>query len=81
MRVPDDFSIIGFNDLEFCAAAYPSLTSIATPRYEMGLRSAEIILEIISGSGERPKERRIDLGFKLVERGSTRRAAAAAAGA
>ncbi len=76
IRVPDEMSIVGFNDLEFCATACPTLTSVATPRYEMGLRSAEIILEIISGSGERPRERRIDVGFKLIERDSTRRAAA-----
>jgi LacI family gluconate utilization system Gnt-I transcriptional repressor len=71
LKVPDDISIIGFNDLEFSATAYPGLTSVATPRYDIGLRSGEIVLEIIRGSGERPPDRRIDLGFTLVERGST----------
>ena len=56
IRVPDDLSIIGFNDLEFCASTFPSLTSVATPRYEMARRAAEIILEIIRGTGERPGE-------------------------
>ena len=58
VRVPGDMSIVGFNDLEFCAGAYPALTSVSTPRYEMGRRAAEIVLEIIRGSGERPVERR-----------------------
>jgi LacI family gluconate utilization system Gnt-I transcriptional repressor len=74
IAVPDQVSIVGFNDLEFCSSAFPALTSVATPRYEMALKSAEIVLELIRGSGERPKEPRIDLGFTLVERGSTRRA-------
>ena len=71
IRVPEDISIVGFNDLEFCASAYPSLTSVATPRYEMGLRAAEIVLEIIRGSGKRPERRQMDLGFKIRERQST----------
>ena len=69
--VPEDLSIIGFNDLEVAACSYPSLSSIATPRYEMAQRSAEIILEIIRGSGNRPKKHQIDLGFRLISREST----------
>jgi LacI family gluconate utilization system Gnt-I transcriptional repressor len=72
IRIPEDLSIIGFNDLEFCASAFPSLTTVATPRYEIASRAAEIVLDIIQGSGERPTERRLDLGFRIVERESTR---------
>jgi LacI family gluconate utilization system Gnt-I transcriptional repressor len=71
IRVPEDISIVGFNDLEFCASACPTLTSVATPRYEMARRSAEIILEIIRGAGRRPPSPRIDLGFSIREREST----------
>ena len=71
IAVPDDLSIIGFNDLEVSACACPSLSSIATPRYEMARCAAEIILEIIRGSGQRPKQRQIDLGFRLIARQST----------
>ena len=71
IRVPGDLSIIGFNDLEVCASAYPALSSVATPRYEMGRRAAEIVLEIIRGSGMRPADNRIDLGFSISERAST----------
>jgi DNA-binding LacI/PurR family transcriptional regulator len=37
----------------------------------MARRAAEIVLEIIRGSGARPKQTRIDLGFEIVSRGST----------
>lgn len=71
--VPGQMSIVGFNDLEYAASAFPSLTSVATPRYEMGRKSAEIVLEIIRGSGKRPVSRRIDLSFSISERQSTSR--------
>lgn len=71
IRVPEDLSIIGFNDLEFSATTYPGLTTVATPRYAIGRRAAEIVLEVTRGSGDRPAERSLDLGFTLVERGST----------
>jgi LacI family transcriptional regulator, gluconate utilization system Gnt-I transcriptional repressor len=71
IRVPGEVSIIGFNDLEFCASAFPALSSVATPRYEMGRRAAEIVLDIIRGSGVRPAASRIDLGFSITARAST----------
>lgn len=71
--IPDQLSLIGFNDLEFAASTYPALTSINVPRYEMAKLSADIVLEIIRGSGERPKQPRIDLGFSISVRGSTAR--------
>lgn len=71
IAVPQDISIVGFNDLEFCAVSSPSLTTISTPRYALARRAANIVLEIIRVSGERPAETRIDVGFELVERGST----------
>ncbi|TMJ40358.1 MAG: LacI family DNA-binding transcriptional regulator [Alphaproteobacteria bacterium] len=74
--IPDALSVVGFNDLEFAASAYPALTTIAVPRREMARMSAEIVLEIIRGSGARPKTARIDLGFKLSLRDSTRSSAA-----
>jgi LacI family gluconate utilization system Gnt-I transcriptional repressor len=77
IAVPEQVSIVGFNDLEFAASAYPSLTSVATPRYEMGRRSAEIVLDLIRGSGRRPNARRIDLGYAIRERESTKRRAEA----
>jgi LacI family gluconate utilization system Gnt-I transcriptional repressor len=75
IRVPEDLSIVGFNDLEVCAAAFPAITSVATPRYEMGRLAAEIISRIIRGDGVRPQQRVIDLGFKINARASTGRRA------
>jgi LacI family gluconate utilization system Gnt-I transcriptional repressor len=78
IRIPGDISIIGFNDQEFSSSSFPSLSSVATPRYAMGRRAAEIVLEIIRGSGMRPVDNRIDLGFSISARASTGPRAAAA---
>jgi LacI family gluconate utilization system Gnt-I transcriptional repressor len=72
ISVPDDLAIIGFNDLEFCASAHPALSSVAVPRYSIAARAAAIVLEVIRGSGARPDPRRIDVGFSIIERASTR---------
>jgi LacI family transcriptional regulator, gluconate utilization system Gnt-I transcriptional repressor len=76
MEIPGALSVVGFNDLEFAESTHPALTTIAVPRQEMARLSAEIVLEIIRGSGARPKTARIDLGFKLSLRDSTKRAVA-----
>ncbi len=72
IKVPDQMSIIGFNNLEFAASAEPPLATVATPRYEMGKMAAEIVRKIIE-SGERPPHAKIDVGFKLELRGSVKR--------
>jgi LacI family gluconate utilization system Gnt-I transcriptional repressor len=73
IAIPDQLSLIGFNDLEFAASTFPALTSVNVPRYQMAKLSADIVLEIIRGSGERPAETRIDLGYSISLRGSTAR--------
>ena len=71
IRVPEDVAIIGFNDLDFCVASVPTLTSVSTERRQMGTWAAETVLEIIRGSGKRPKQPRVDIGFSIMTRGST----------
>lgn len=70
-HVPDDIAIVGFNDLDFCVAAVPPLTSVSIERREMGKWAARTILDIIRGSGRRPRQTRIDVGFSIKARGST----------
>ncbi|MDD3925083.1 MAG: GntR family transcriptional regulator [bacterium] len=57
IKVPEDLSIIGFNDLPIAEAL--SLTTIRVPRYEIGHRASEIIRAKIAAaaSGSRAIER------------------------
>jgi LacI family transcriptional regulator len=47
--VPDDFAIVGYDDIEFAAAAAVPLTSVRKPRHELGRLAAELLLEEASG--------------------------------
>ncbi|WP_342360467.1 LacI family DNA-binding transcriptional regulator [Terrarubrum flagellatum] len=71
LRVPDDIGVAGFNDLEAAAAVYPSLTTVSTPRYEIGRRAVEMAVAAIEGAPIPAKS--IDLGFSVRIRESTRR--------
>jgi LacI family transcriptional regulator, gluconate utilization system Gnt-I transcriptional repressor len=71
IRVPDDVAIVGFNDLGFSNYSMPPLTTVSTERRRIGSWAAQSILEIIRGSGNRPLQRRIDMGFTIEKRGST----------
>src|SRR3569623_1590627 len=71
LRVPDEIAIVGVNDLDFCFATAPALTSVSTERQQMGTWAAQSILEIIRGSGRRPKQTQVDVGFSINARGRT----------
>ena len=70
IKVPGDLAIIGFHDLEFSACAAPSISSVATWRYETGQIAAQKVIEALA-SGSKLKAAQIDLGFEIVPREST----------
>jgi LacI family transcriptional regulator len=45
LRVPADVAIVGYDDIDFAAAAAVPLSSVRKPRYELGRRAAELLLE------------------------------------
>ncbi|HZL04315.1 MAG TPA: substrate-binding domain-containing protein, partial [Coriobacteriia bacterium] len=47
LRVPDDMAIVGYDDIEFAAAAAVPLSSVRQPRAELGRRGAELLFEEI----------------------------------
>ncbi|MDI7864448.1 LacI family DNA-binding transcriptional regulator [Rhizobiaceae bacterium n13] len=71
IAVPQRVCIAGFNDLDMMAVACPSITSVLTPRYEIGRRAITMAQDAIAG--ERPLEAVVDLGFELKIRESTDR--------
>lgn len=44
LDVPRDVSVVGFDDIPFAAIAFPPLTTVAQPAYELGFRAAELLL-------------------------------------
>jgi LacI family transcriptional regulator len=45
LRVPQDISVVGFDDIEFCANARVPLTSVNVPRYQLGSTAAGLLIE------------------------------------
>lgn len=68
LSVPGKVALVGFNDLPASAWMVPRLTSIHTPRAEVGHHAAQMLLALLDG---RASPRRMDLGFELRVRESS----------
>ena len=71
LRVPQDISVIGFDDIQGAAYSNPSLTTVRQPLAEMGRIAAKALLERIEGKKDGPAE--IAIEPSLVVRQSTGR--------
>jgi LacI family gluconate utilization system Gnt-I transcriptional repressor len=67
--VPERISIAGFNDLTGSDQMLPPLTTIRTPRSEIGSAAASMLLSLMNG--DKVTDRCVDLGYQLVVRSST----------
>lgn len=71
ISVPDDMAIVGYDDIEFAAAAAVPLTSVRQPAVSMGRLAAETLLEETVGDPADHSHRQIVLQPELVVRGSS----------
>ncbi|WP_246082774.1 substrate-binding domain-containing protein [Nonomuraea diastatica] len=69
LRVPDDLSVIGFDDLPSVRWAIPPLTTIRQPLAEMAAAATSMLLKL--AHGEHLPQSRVELATELVIRGST----------
>ncbi|MBS1792722.1 MAG: LacI family DNA-binding transcriptional regulator [Acidobacteria bacterium] len=68
-RVPQDISIIGFDDIAFAGLADPPLTTVCSPRVEIGRRAVEALMMTV----DRPSQHGIEVRIPtyLIKRDST----------
>ena len=71
VRVPDDLSVAGFDDIRFARFTRPPLTTVAQPMREIGRGCVRLLLQILRG--EAPESMSITLPHKLTIRASTAR--------
>jgi LacI family transcriptional regulator len=70
IRVPEDVSIIGYDDIDFAAAAAVPLTSVRQPRHQIGSTAARLLLDEAAGDGAH-QHRQVIFEPELVVRQST----------
>ncbi|MCA9835362.1 MAG: LacI family DNA-binding transcriptional regulator [Trueperaceae bacterium] len=70
LRIPDDISVLGFDDIPMANQVFPALSTIRQPLFEMGQAAARMMLAKLRGV--EPPSNRITLATELVERASTR---------
>ncbi|GAA4719626.1 LacI family DNA-binding transcriptional regulator [Phytohabitans rumicis] len=69
LSIPDDLSVIGFDDLDCSHWCGPPLTTVRQPFDEMGAAAAALVLAFVDG--EVPSQTRVELPTTLMVRGST----------
>jgi LacI family gluconate utilization system Gnt-I transcriptional repressor len=67
--VPGRIAVAGFNDLTGSDQMLPPLTTVRTPRAEIGNEAAAMLLALMRG--QEPAAPSVDVGYELVVRGST----------
>ena len=70
MRIPEDISIIGYDNIFYASAFEPGLTTIAQPITEIGQECIALLLERIQQPEKQPTQ--ITLPVELIERSSCR---------
>lgn len=69
LKVPEDISVIGFDDITYASMYDPMLTTVSQPQVELGCEAMELLLAQIRGYITEPKS--IFLDYELIIREST----------
>lgn len=69
LHIPEDLSVVGFDDLPVAPWVGPPLTTVRQPLVQMAVTAAELVLTM--ARGEKPPQTRVELATELVLREST----------
>ena len=69
LKIPQDVSIVGFDNINMPGVLEPRITSMEIPSYKMGVKATEILLDIING--QKPEKDKVYYRLKLIDKGST----------
>jgi LacI family transcriptional regulator len=81
IKVPDDLSVVGFDDTMFATAIWPQLTTVRQPIADMAAESVHLLSRFLrarDGEGEREDaaqamQRNVVLDVSIISRGSLRK--------
>jgi LacI family repressor for deo operon, udp, cdd, tsx, nupC, and nupG len=69
IRIPEELSIIGFDDVEYATMFKPHITTVRIPCYDLGRTSMDLLRNLMTGM--KAVRREVYLDFELVVRDST----------
>ena len=69
LHIPEDLSVVGFDDLPVAPWVGPPLTTVRQPLIQMAMAAARLVLRL--ADGEAPSQARVELATELVVREST----------
>lgn len=69
-RVPEDISVIGFDNIKISEFFEPELTTVSQPIYDMGMEACRLLIDVIDGKDI--EEKQVYFNSKLVIRGTTK---------
>ncbi len=65
LRIPDDISLLTFDDLDWTEVYNPPITAVAQNTRQLGITAAKLLLERINGVQEIPQERRLPTELRI----------------
>jgi LacI family transcriptional regulator len=68
LRIPEDLSVVGFDNMEFAAGLFPGLTTVALPHYEMGSWGVQQLLALMESPTATAQQ--VQLAGQLIRRRS-----------
>lgn len=71
LKVPEDISVLGFDDIELASIIDPALSTLRQPRYQMGYLGMEKLIDKLEGRPKEVYEEDIIFELELIEREST----------
>jgi LacI family gluconate utilization system Gnt-I transcriptional repressor len=69
ISIPEGLAVMGFNDLEISSAMLPPISTVNVDQAGMGRIAAQLLVEKLGGRS--PAEKRVDTGFRIIERETT----------
>jgi LacI family transcriptional regulator len=69
VRIPEDLSVMGYDDIALASFSTPRLTTVAQPKYEMGELTARVLVDRIAGVNRAPHREKLQ--SELIVRQST----------
>ena len=71
LKIPDDISLVSFDDIESLSEVYPFLTVVKQPAYTMGVIATELLIRRIENKDKIKEKREVILKPELIIRNST----------